>query len=212
MGILRPYKQEKAKDTGKATNDTQAAPTTDSPSDAAAKGRAAKTGPTNSRKQAETQRLARLHPNLSKKERRARDRKANMAKRERAMLELDRAKERVLLRDFIDNRWTVCEFALPVTLLFFAILMIVQRINMLWAAAVTWAAYFYFLCIAIEIIWLWIKFKKLLWTKYPTSTTKGLLLHMMGRVIQIRRFRTPGTRITRGSITDWSKWSSTSPF
>ena len=58
--------------------------------------------------------------------------------------------------------------------------------------------YVYILAVLADCFLMWRGFKKVLATRLPTASTKGLPMYGMNRCIQIRRFRMPPPRIKRG--------------
>ena len=77
---------------------------------------AKKNVPTPSRRDAEAARRQRVHPSLSPKEARRRDREANYATRQRDMARQEEQEGRVLMRNLIDSRFNPAEIAMPVLL------------------------------------------------------------------------------------------------
>lgn len=90
-----------------------------------------KGAPTPTRKQAEQARMQRLHPVLTKKEQKARDRQARARKRDEQYKKVEEMPERVLLRNNIDSHWSVAEFAWPVVFLLLACVLATQILPVL---------------------------------------------------------------------------------
>lgn len=183
VGLFRPY-----------TTDNQA------PSEVAevATGTAdSKGSPTPSRKEAEAARRQQLRPTLSKAEKRARERQLNAERNEAAYQRMEASKERVLLRNFIDSRWTISEFAWPVLLISMAVFVAGSWLPTLLNVAVIlmWGI---LLIDLIEVTILWFRFRKLLAERLPGSSRRGLLGYMASRMITMRRLRRPGPAINRG--------------
>ena len=85
--------------------------------------RGEKKGPTPKRREAEAARMERLHPTLSPKEQRKRDREAKYEAQAATWEKIESSPERVLLRDFVDARWTAAEFMMPAMILIMALMM-----------------------------------------------------------------------------------------
>ena len=157
-----------------------------------------KQGATPTRKQAETLRMQRLHPSLSK----ADQRKANRDSRYRARVDtwdkVEGSPERILLRDFVDVRWTITEFLLPVMLL----LMVSVIATSAWPAVSFYIGTGLWLMLGLAIIntaIMWKGFKTVLAERVPHASKRGLLMYMFNRALMIRRFRRPGPRVVRGA-------------
>ena len=157
-----------------------------------------KQGATPSRKAAEAARMERLHPTLSPKEQRRADARAKSAARMDSWSRIEQSPERQLLRDYVDTRWTVAEFMLPLMILLMALSMISIQAAPQISYYVTLALWPLMIMAIINVAIMWRGFKKLLAERHPGASTKGLLMYMMNRSIMLRRFRQPGPRIKRG--------------
>ncbi len=212
MGLFRPYertdkstrtrtstvpdKVKKAPDANAATP-TQAQEPTSTTAGKKVVRRGEKTGPTPTRKEAEAARMERLHPNLSKKERKKAEREARYKAQTEAWERVEKSPERTLLRDFVDTRWTLAEFMMPFMLIILAA-MFVFMTNIEITTIIAFLLWGFFFATLINIFIMWRSFKKLLAERVPNAHTKGLLMYMMNRAIMIRRFRRPLPRIKRG--------------
>lgn len=155
--------------------------------------------PTPTRRQAEQARRDRRSPALTKKERRQRERQAISRERSKIMQEREKEPERALLRDYVDARFNIGEFLLPVLALMLALTFLSQ----VWAAAPlvsTIGLYGYIMLTIVDTVLLWRGFKKVLAERLPKVNPKGLLGYAFNRSIQIRRFRNPAPRIKRGEV------------
>ncbi len=157
-----------------------------------------KQGATPTRKQAEAERMQRLHPSLSK----ADQRRANRDSRYRARVDswdkVEGSPERTLVRDYVDVRWTITEFLLPVMLL----LMVSVVATSAWPAVSFYVGTGLWLMLGLSIIntaVMWNGFKKVLAERVPNAPRRGLLMYMFNRALMIRRFRRPGPRVVRGA-------------
>lgn len=157
-----------------------------------------KQGATLTRKQAEAQRMQRLHPNLSKSEKRRANRETRYKSRVDSWDKVEQSPERVLIRDYIDVRWTITEFLIPVMLL---LMVSVIATTALWPNLSLYIGAGLYLMLALAIINTWIMwrgFKKVLAERVPNASRRGLLMYMFNRSLMIRRFRRPGPRVERG--------------
>lgn len=160
--------------------------------------RGEKKAPTPTRREAEAARMERLHPNLSPKEQRKAARQARYRAQQEAWDSVEKSPERQLVRDFVDARWTVVEFLMPMMILVMAVMLVAMN-NLQLTLYVGMALYGLMFLGIINIIFMWRSFKKLLVERIPGARTKGLLWYMINRAMMIRRFRRPAPRIERGA-------------
>ncbi|NLA30145.1 MAG: DUF3043 domain-containing protein [Propionibacterium sp.] len=189
MGLFRPYERT---DVSETSSDL------DTPTDASSGAGARKSAPTPTRKQAEQARRERVRPTLTKKERKARERQIRREREDRNLQLTESRPERVLLRNFIDARWTFGEFVWPLLLVSFAVFIAGSFIPQLTYGA-TYVMWGIIVSILIEATYLWRKFRKLLDQRLPNASRKGLIMYMVSRTITPRRFRRPPTAIDRGA-------------
>ncbi|AXE39255.1 DUF3043 domain-containing protein [Acidipropionibacterium virtanenii] len=215
MGLFRPYKQgqtetETVKGSGQQESGSTGAQADDrrpeqaeAPAEETAQphGRSAKTGPTPTRAQAEAARMARLHPNLSRKEVRRRDRRAREQRRLSSLESLEKRPERAMIRDYVDSRRTFGEYIMPIFLIIMAawlaiimflpeqivlvnLLSLVMLLTMIGWGIDTWR--------------LWRGVRKELAARFPQVPRKGLLSYLNNRVMTPRRWRNPAPAVERG--------------
>jgi Protein of unknown function (DUF3043) len=153
--------------------------------------------PTPTRKEAEAARRQRMTTTLSKKEARAAARGQSRAQRMKAVSARDAAPEKVLMRDYIDARFNLGEFLLPAVV----VILLVTVAGSYWPAVTlisTVAMYLFIIGVFVDGYLMWRGFKKVLASRLPKASPKGLLMYGMARSTQIRRFRSPAPRIKRG--------------
>lgn len=158
-----------------------------------------KAAPTRTRKQAEAERMEKLHPTLSPKEQRKADRAARSNARLDAFEKQEASPERRLLRDYVDSRWTINEFMLPGMILIMAATMFTTS-NL---ALSTYIALGLWVLMGLAIIntwFMWNGFKKVLEERLPGTDKRGLLMYMFNRALMIRRFRRPAPVVPRGGF------------
>ena len=126
MGLFRPYQRNDAAETSddlahseepRAARESQVRPY--------------------HRKEAELARRERVRPTLTKKEHKAREREIKRQNDDRAYQQTEMRPERVLLRNFIDARWTFGEFVWPILLVSFAVFIA----GAFWPQLSVWATY-----------------------------------------------------------------------
>lgn len=212
MGLFRPYEQGKHEPAGATKTKRRPADAVEpapQPEEAPATTRSAeaapeaprtprrKEGPTPSRAEAEAARMERLHPTVSAREQRRRSRSMDRVERQRRYNAIESRPERALLRDYVDARWTISEFALPLAILLMAVSMGGAR----WPAVVMGTSYAmtaFLALIIFNLVMLWYGFRKELRKRLPGAQTKGMVPLLLNRAITIRRFRNPPARIARG--------------
>lgn len=197
--MFRSRSREDAKD------DTAAAATDDSQQQArdpqAPKGR-----PTPKRSESEALRRAVAKPPADRREaaKRAREarrtaltkqREALMSGDERHLPARDRGPVRRFTRDFVDTKWHVAEFFLPIAVLILVMSMLpsVATRNlalMLWLAVIV--------LIVFDSILTTRRLKKELRARYPDESPKGASAYALMRTLQMRRMRLPRPQIKRG--------------
>lgn len=153
--------------------------------------------PTRTRAEAERARREQLHPTLTPKEAKARNRELRFQARQDALKKQESTPERELLRDYIDSRWTVSEFTIPVFVLLWAISLAfvanTRAQNILSLIMVSGL-----LLSFLNMWWVWRGFKREAEARLKRPNFRGLLMYGVNRMIFIRRFRRPPPRIPRG--------------
>lgn len=223
MGLFRPYertdkssstkrldrvsltpKTETAKDAEKATAANEAVTTGTEGTGGAEKIVVSrqpqkKAAPTRTRKQAEAERMERLHPTLTPKEQRKKDRAARADAQAEAFEKQENSPERVLLRNFVDSRWTINEFMLPAMILIMAAVMLTTN-NLALSSTIALGLWVLMGAAVINTFFMWRSFKKILDERLPGTPKRGLLMYMFNRALMIRRFRRPAPVIPRGGF------------
>ncbi|MFR0587840.1 DUF3043 domain-containing protein [Bifidobacterium pseudolongum] len=173
-------------------------------SEQAGKGR-----PTPKRKEAQAQKLRPLVPKDSKEQRKRA--KARIRERENIeyeamrtgdlqhMPKAERLPWRVYTRDYIDARFNIGEFFIPVALVILIASVILTAVypNPIVTLILMTVLYVYLFAIVIDVVVMWRKLKKLLIAKYgEQSVAKGMRTgsYAWSRAIQLRRWRLPKPR------------------
>jgi hypothetical protein len=168
---------------------------------AGAKGRA-----TPSRKEAEAARKKAMKTPITRKEQLKREREARAKIRERQQEAMKTGDERYLplrdrgpvrrfARDYIDRRYLVAEYLLPILIVAF----IVTSLPQPWAGIglLMWLGTT-LLTIVDETV-LVRRLKKEARRRFPDESLKGLTLYVLLRSTQLRRWRLPRAQIARGA-------------
>ncbi|PKU91298.1 hypothetical protein CQR46_0385 [Bifidobacterium pseudolongum subsp. globosum] len=173
-------------------------------SEQAGKGR-----PTPKRKEAQAQKLRPLVPKDSKEQRKRA--KARIRERENIeyeamrtgdlqhMPKAERLPWRVYTRDYIDARFNIGEFFIPVALVILIASVILTAVypDPVITLILMTVLYVYLFAIVIDVVVMWRKLKKLLIAKYgEQSVAKGMRTgsYAWSRAIQLRRWRLPKPR------------------
>lgn len=189
MGLFRPYQSNDADDQGADQTSTGSQPRL------AEQGKGA---PTPSRREAEQSRREQLRPTLSKQERKAREREVRRVRDEKAWSDAEMRPERVLLRNFLDSRWTLSEFTWPLLMVAMAAFLAGSWLPQLSIFA-SYAIWTVMAAIIVELTWLWFKLKRELIARVPGAPRRGLVMYLLSRMVTMRRFRRPPTAIDRGA-------------
>lgn len=160
-------------------------------------GPAKKDRPTPTRKEAEAARRQRVTRQLSPREARREASAKNRAERMRALNAREAQPEKALMRDYIDARFSLGEFLLPSLVVILALSFLSSVYGPITVIA-TIVMYVYIISVLLDGFVMWRGFKKVLAQRLPQTSTKGLLMYGMNRMIQIRRFRMPAPRLKRG--------------
>jgi hypothetical protein len=165
--------------------------------------------PTPSRKEAEAARKAGLKKPRNRKEAAAYRRekiRAERAKMQEAMKTgddrylptADKGPVRRFARDFVDARWSVMEFALPVLLLFSFGGIIFSGLATWIPGVVNLAFLAIILAIALDWFLLTNSLKRAVAKRFPDQPTRGVGFYAVRRTMQMRRWRLPKPMVARG--------------
>jgi hypothetical protein len=156
-----------------------------------------KPGPTPSRKEAEAARRQRVTQTYSKKEARSLATRQNRSERMKAMAARDNTPEKALMRDYVDARFSIGEVLLPSLVIILA-LSFLNTIFPQAAVVGTVVMYLYILAVLIDLYVMWRGYKRVLASRLPNASSRGVMMYGANRAIQIRRFRIPRPRVKRG--------------
>ncbi|MEV6589284.1 DUF3043 domain-containing protein [Streptomyces acidicola] len=180
------------------------APVTDSPQTRdpqAPKGR-----PTPKRSEAQGQRRSVANTPTTRKEasKRARDdRRAALEKQrqalaggdERYLPVRDKGPVRKFARDFVDSRFSIAEFFLPLAVIIL-VLSMVRVASLQNIALLLWL--FVIVLIVVDSIWIGFRLKKQLTERFPDQNRRGAVAYALMRTLQMRRLRLPKPQVKRG--------------
>jgi hypothetical protein len=165
--------------------------------------------PTPTRREAEAARKAALKKPRNRKEasayrrekvriERAKMNEAMKTGDDRYLPAADKGPIRRFARDFVDARWSVMEFALPV-------LLVISLLGVVFSAAFVWLPglvniLFLVMIVAIAGDWFLLtsSLKRAVAAKFPGEPTKGIGFYAVRRTMQMRRWRLPKPMVARG--------------
>lgn len=153
--------------------------------------------PTPTRVEAEQARQNRVNPKLTPKEQRKLDRAARSARNAENFAKAEEEPTRVLLRDYIDSRWSITEFIFPVVILLFAASMAFAKYPLI-TQVLALVMMVIFISWIVNVWWMWRGFKIEAVQRLKNPKFRGLLMYGNARMMSIRRFRRPPPRIKRG--------------
>lgn len=117
---------------------------------------------------------------------------------ERYLPAKDKGPVRRFVRDFVDARWNLGEFFLPVAMVFVAAVY-VFRTNQAASVVVTFALYVVVMVTMTDAFIMWRKLKKVLAGKFGDQAhLRGLAMYAAMRAFQIRRARLPKPQVKHG--------------
>ncbi|GHH84832.1 DUF3043 domain-containing protein [Streptomyces capitiformicae] len=162
--------------------------------------------PTPKRSEAQSQRRSVANTPTTRKEaaKRSRDeRRAALEKQrqalatgdERYLPARDKGPVRRFARDYVDSRFHIAEFFLPLAVLIL-VLSMVQVAALQNIALLLWL--FVIILIVVDSIGLGIRLKKQLNTRFPNENKKGAVAYALMRTLQMRRLRLPKPLVKRG--------------
>lgn len=172
--------------------------------------------PTRTRREAEAARrqplveqdrkLARQLERQKRSEAYARQQEALQTGDERYLPVRDKGKVRRFTRDYVDSRWTLSEFLLPLMLIFLAASVGMSLIGGTSSVAgqimigVTIGLYGFFFISLIEGALIWRGAKKEIEKKYPREEIpRGSWFYCYSRMVMVRRFRSPRPQVVRSA-------------
>jgi hypothetical protein len=162
--------------------------------------------PTPKRSEAQTQRRSVANTPVTRKEaakRQRSERRVQMDKQRQALASgderylpaRDKGPVRKFARDFVDSRFCIAEFFLPLAVIILVLSMV--RIPQLQnIALLLWL--FVIVLIIVDSVTTAIRLKKRLNERFPSESKKGAVAYALMRTLQMRRLRLPKPQVKRG--------------
>ena len=140
---------------------------------------------------------ARSTDRAKRREQQLKAREAMVTGDDRYLPARDKGPVRRYIRDYVDARWNVGEFLLPLMILVLALTFV--RLAAAYQLMFI-GVYGIILLAIIDSVLLWRRLKKQIHAKFPPSEipAKGLALYAVMRSLQMRRMRAPKPQVARG--------------
>lgn len=125
----------------------------------------------------------------------ARQRQALASGDERYLPARDKGPVRRYARDYVDSRWSVAEFFLPIAVIILVLSMMpslqLKNISLLlWLLVIV--------MIVLDSIGLAFRLKRDLRERFPNESTRGAIAYALMRTLQLRKMRLPKPQVARG--------------
>lgn len=124
--------------------------------------------------------------------------KAMLTGDERHMPARDAGPIKRFVRDFVDSRFNLGAYFLPLAVVFLVFAFIGQTLNTAAFFGVTAALYVYVILVVVDSVILWFRLKRALTTKFGPGSTRGNLMYGVLRATQLPRTRLPRPMVRRG--------------
>lgn len=162
--------------------------------------------PTPKRSQAQSQRRSVASTPTNRKEaskRQRETRRADMARQREALASgderylpvRDKGKVRKFARDFVDSRFCIAEYFLPMAVIILVLSML-RNPQLQNIALLLWL--FVILLIVIDSVVIATRLKKQLRERFPDEPKRGAVAYALMRTLQMRRLRLPKPQVKRG--------------
>lgn len=115
---------------------------------------------------------------------------------ERYLPERDRGPVRKFARDYVDSRFKVAEFFLPLAVVIL-VLSIVPNVALKNLSLLLWLVVI--VLIVIDSVFTGFLLKRELRTRFPDRNTRGAVAYALMRTLQMRRLRLPKPQVKRGT-------------
>lgn len=166
----------------------------------------AKNRPTPSRRQQESSRKRPLVPvdrkaaakqaRLAARDARVKARQALLSGDEAHLPARDRGPVRRFIRDYVDSRWNVGEFLLPVML----VVLLMSFVRQSWAQLFVFLAVYGLILVGVvDAALMWRRIRKAVVAKFGEDPAKGSAMYALMRAFQLRRSRLPKPQVPRGA-------------
>lgn len=125
----------------------------------------------------------------------ARQREALASGDERYLPARDKGKVRRFARDFVDSRFVIAEYFLPMAVIILVLSML-RNPQLQNIALLLWL--FVILLIVVDSVFIAIRLKKQFRERFPDEPKRGAVAYALMRTLQMRRLRLPKPQVKRG--------------
>lgn len=125
----------------------------------------------------------------------ARQREALASGDERYLPARDKGAVRRFARDYVDSRWSVAEFFLPVAVIIL-VLSMMPSLQLKNISLLLWL--FVIVMIVLDSIGLGFRLKRDIRARFPDEPKRGAVAYALMRTLQLRKMRLPKPQVARG--------------
>ncbi|HEY0118188.1 MAG TPA: DUF3043 domain-containing protein [Cellulomonas sp.] len=104
------------------------------------------------------------------------------------------------IRDYVDSRFNLGAFFLPLAVVFLIFAFVMQYLGSAAFLMVTVVLYVYLIAVIIDSVVMWFGLKRTLTAKFGPSSTRGNLMYGVLRATQLPRTRLPRPQVKRGGV------------
>lgn len=126
--------------------------------------------------------------------------KAMLTGDERHMPARDAGPVKRFVRDYVDSRFNLGSFFLPLAVVFLLFAFVAQYLGEAGFLVVTGVLYLYVLAVVVDSVVMWFGLKKALTAKFGPGSTRGNLMYGVLRATQLPRTRLPRPQVKRGGV------------
>lgn len=118
---------------------------------------------------------------------------------ERYLPAKDKGPKRKYIRTYVDARWNIGEFFLPIAIVMLLLNMALTSVSPNLAFLGLLLLYVFIIAMVIDAVIMWRRLRKRLIAKFGTDAVeRGLMMYSITRVFQIRRARLPKPQVKHG--------------
>lgn len=119
---------------------------------------------------------------------------------ERHMPAKDAGPVKRFVRDYVDSRFSLGAFFLPVAIAFLLVSFAAQFLGTWPFIILVGLLYLYVVAVIVDSVFLWFRLKKTLVARFGPGSERGNLMYGTLRATQLPRTRLPKPRVTRGGV------------
>ena len=124
--------------------------------------------------------------------------KAMLSGDERHMPPRDAGPVKRFVRDYVDARFNLGSYFLPLAVVFLLLAFVAQYLGSLGFGIMVAVLYLYVIAVVVDSVLLWMGLRKRLTAKFGPTSTRGNLMYGVLRATQLPRTRLPRPQVKRG--------------